>query len=74
MQATYDCALIADRQGRYHDAREGYLRTLQLDPKSADARYNLVLLTQGHGATLEAKHHLDRSSSRPIRATRGGSR
>ena len=59
VQATYDRALVADRQLRYHDAREGYLRTLQLDPKNADARYNLVLLTQGHGATLEARHHLE---------------
>jgi tetratricopeptide (TPR) repeat protein len=59
IQATYDRALVADRQRRYHDAREGYLRTLQLDPKNSDARYNLVLLTQSHGATMEAKHHLD---------------
>jgi tetratricopeptide (TPR) repeat protein len=58
-QATYDCALVADRQLRYHDAREGYLRALQLDPKNADARYNLVILTHANGATLEAKHHLD---------------
>ncbi|MGO8994180.1 MAG: tetratricopeptide repeat protein [Polyangiaceae bacterium] len=59
VQATYDHALVADRQSNYHDAREGYLRTLQLDAKNADARYNLVLLTFGHGATLEAKHHFD---------------
>ena len=59
VQATYDRALIADRQSRYHDAREGYLRTLQLEPKMADARYNLVLMTHAHGATMEAKHHLD---------------
>ena len=59
VQATYDHALVADRQARYHDAREGYLRTLQLDPTNADARYNLVVLTHGHGATLEAKHHFD---------------
>jgi len=58
-QATYDHALVADRQSRYHDAREGYLRTLKLDPQNADARFNLVLLTHGHGATLEAKHHFD---------------
>ncbi len=58
-QATYDRALIADRQSRYHDAREGYLRALQIEPKNADARYNLVLLTQAQGATLEAKHHFE---------------
>jgi tetratricopeptide (TPR) repeat protein len=59
VQATYDRALVADRLSHYHDAREGYLHTLQLDPANADARYNLVLLTHGHGATLEAKHHYD---------------
>jgi tetratricopeptide (TPR) repeat protein len=59
VQATYDRALVADRLSRYHDAREGYLHTLQLDPANADARYNLVLLTHGHGATLEAKHHYE---------------
>ncbi|HEY2516045.1 MAG TPA: tetratricopeptide repeat protein [Polyangiaceae bacterium] len=57
--ATYDHALVADRQGRYHDAREGYLHAIQLDPKNADARYNLVVLTHGHGATLESQHHFE---------------
>jgi tetratricopeptide (TPR) repeat protein len=64
IQAVYDHALVADRQQRYHDAREGYLRVLQLDPGSADARYNLVLLTHGHGADLEAKHHADEFAAR----------
>jgi len=59
VQATYDHALVADRQQRYHDAREGYLRTLALDATNAEARYNLVVLTHGHGATLEAQHHVD---------------
>jgi Flp pilus assembly protein TadD len=58
VQATYDHALVADRQQRYHDAREGYLRTLALDPMNAEARYNLVVLTHAHGATLEAQHHV----------------
>jgi Flp pilus assembly protein TadD len=59
VQATYDHALVADRQQRYHDAREGYLRTLALEPGNADARYNLVVLTHAHGASLEAQHHVD---------------
>jgi tetratricopeptide (TPR) repeat protein len=59
IQAAYDHALVADKQHRYHDAREGYLRVLQLDPTSADARYNLVLLTHAHGADQEARHHVD---------------
>jgi tetratricopeptide (TPR) repeat protein len=57
--AIFDRALVADRQLRYHDAREGYLRTLELDPKNADARYDLVILTHASGATREAQHHLD---------------
>ncbi len=59
VQATYDHALVADRQQRYHDAREGYLHTLSLDATNAEARYNLVVLTHAHGATLEAQHHVD---------------
>jgi thioredoxin-like negative regulator of GroEL len=59
VQATYDHALVADRQQRYHDAREGYLHTLALDATNAEARYNLVVLTHAHGATLEAQHHVD---------------
>ena len=57
--AIFDRALIADKQLRYHDAREGYLKTLQLDPKNADARYDLVVLTHANGATREARHHLE---------------
>jgi tetratricopeptide (TPR) repeat protein len=64
VQAAYDHALVADKQHRYHDAREGYLRVLQLDPSSADARYNLVLLTHSHGADQEARHHLDELAAR----------
>jgi Tfp pilus assembly protein PilF len=59
VQATYDHALVADRQQRYHDAREGYLHTLALDATNAEARYNLVVLTHAHGATLEAQHDVD---------------
>ncbi len=57
--ATYDLALVADREGNYHDAREGYLATLRLDPRYADARYNLALLTYRAGALAEARHHAD---------------
>ncbi len=57
--ATYDLALIADRRGRYHDAREGYLAALRLDRDHADARYNLALLTYRAGALPEARHHAD---------------
>ena len=57
--AAYDQALVAQTQGRYRDAREGYLRALSIDPKMADARYNLALLTHGAGADDEARHHLE---------------
>ncbi len=59
VQATYDSALVAQKKSQYREAREGYLRTLKLEPSMADARYNLVVLTQGLGATMEAQHHLD---------------
>lgn len=59
VQAVYDLALIAQRRDQYREAREGYLRTLRMDPNLSDARYNLVVLTHDHGATLEAQHHVD---------------
>jgi tetratricopeptide (TPR) repeat protein len=58
-RVLYDQALVAQKQGRYRDAREGYLRALAVDPKMADARYNLVVLTHAAGADDEARHHLD---------------
>jgi tetratricopeptide (TPR) repeat protein len=57
-RAAFDAAVIAQQQGRYHDAREGYLKALSLDPKMADARYNLVILTHARNADDEARHHL----------------
>lgn len=57
--AVYDLALIADRQGHYHDAREGYLSALVLDPNMVDARYNLALLTLHAGSLGEAGHDAD---------------
>jgi tetratricopeptide (TPR) repeat protein len=55
----YDQALVAQKLGEYHAAREGYLRVLALDRTSMDARYNLVVLTHGAGADAEARHHVD---------------
>jgi tetratricopeptide (TPR) repeat protein len=59
VQANYDAALVAQKKNQYHDAREGYLRTLRLDPTYADAQYNLVLLTFNAGAVGEAQHRLE---------------
>lgn len=58
-RVPFDIALVAQKQGRFRDAREGYLRALAIDPKMADARYNLALLTHGVGANDEANHDLD---------------
>jgi hypothetical protein len=52
-------ALNAQKDGRYHDAREGYLRALSLDPKMADARYQLAVITQAAGAYGEAEHNIE---------------
>jgi tetratricopeptide (TPR) repeat protein len=54
--ARYNLALVADRQGRYRDAREGYLAALNLDPTLVDARYNLALLALRNQAFGEASH------------------
>jgi Flp pilus assembly protein TadD len=53
-----ETAQAAQRQGRFHDAREGYLNALALDPALADARYNLAVLTHAAGADEEANHDL----------------
>jgi Flp pilus assembly protein TadD len=58
-RATYDLALVADRRQQFHDAREGYLRALRLDPTMADARVNLAVLTYSRGAVDEAQHHVE---------------
>jgi tetratricopeptide (TPR) repeat protein len=58
VHAIYDLALVDQIENRYHQAREGYLRVLRLEPRNADARFNLGVLTHGAGALGEAKHHL----------------
>jgi Flp pilus assembly protein TadD len=62
-RVTFDGALLAQQRGHYRDAREGYLRALSLDPKMADARYNLAILTHGRGADEEARHHVEELSA-----------
>jgi len=59
-QAIYGRGLVAQGRDRYRDAREDFLRTLQLDPSLSDARYSLALLTYSAGARDEARHHLDK--------------
>jgi Flp pilus assembly protein TadD len=58
-RAVYETAQAAQQQGRFHDAREGYLRALALDPTLADARYSLAILTHAAGANDEASHDLE---------------
>ena len=56
---AYDLGVVTQGEGHYREAREAYLRALAHDPKLADARYNLALLTHSIGADDEARHHLD---------------
>lgn len=56
---VFAAALAAERRGSYHEAREGYLRALSLDPKMADARYQLALLTHAARADEEARYNLE---------------
>lgn len=60
LQALYNLALTSQRLGRYHQAREGYIKALALDPNLVDARHNLVVLTHRAGAESEARHHLQK--------------
>jgi tetratricopeptide (TPR) repeat protein len=58
--ARYNLALVAQKLGRFHDSREGYLSVLADDPKNLDARFNLGVLTWQAGAMDEARHHLEK--------------
>jgi tetratricopeptide (TPR) repeat protein len=54
-----ELGVVEQGEHHYRDAREAYLRALALDPKAADARYRLVVLTHAAHADDEARHHLD---------------
>jgi len=54
---AFNTGLIADKEGRYNEAREGYLAALRLRPTFANSRYNLALLTLRYGFTEEARNH-----------------
>jgi len=58
VDAIYNIAVVHHQLDHYRKAREGYLRALRIHPRYADARYNLVILTNGVGAVDEARHHL----------------
>lgn len=63
VEGLYDLALVEQRAQHYLQAREGYLRVLQLEPDHADARFNLALLAHSIGADAEARHHLEKLRS-----------
>ncbi len=56
---AFDLGVIEAQDQHYREAREAFLHALALDPKLADARYELVVLTHGAKADDEARHHLD---------------
>lgn len=58
-RAVYNVGLVAQRESRYNEAREAYLRALRLDPRNYSARYNLAVLTKDAGVVGEARHHLE---------------
>lgn len=58
-RATYNLGVVAQREGRYNEAREAYLKTLRREPRHYSARYNLAVLTKDAGVAGEARHHLE---------------
>jgi Flp pilus assembly protein TadD len=58
VEASFSAGVCNDKLGRYHQAREAFLQTLQANPKHAEARRYLVLLANRAGAKDEARHHL----------------
>src|SRR5206468_2573390 len=53
----------AQRQNRYTDARELYLKVANLDPSHRNSRYNLAIMAHSVGANDEAQHHLAKFES-----------
>ena len=56
--ATFDLAVVLEDLGRLDQARRAYERTLELDPRCADAHYNLARLHDRRGDTAAAIRHL----------------
>lgn len=60
VDALYNHALVADKQGDYNAAREGYLATIKAGPRTESgkhSRLNLVYLTQRFNVRSEAQFH-----------------
>jgi tetratricopeptide (TPR) repeat protein len=60
VDASYNLALVAQKQRRYGEARTRYLDLLKRSPKYKYARHNLGILAHSVGAEAEARHHLEK--------------
>jgi tetratricopeptide (TPR) repeat protein len=60
LDALYDLALVAQKEGHYGESRKLYLAVLRANPKHQAARYNLGILAHSAGADAEARHHLEK--------------
>ncbi len=58
-RVAFDLGVIEEKDHHYREAREAFLHTLALDPKFADARYELAALAHSVKADDEARHHLE---------------
>lgn len=53
----YNLGLVAQKRGKYNNARSRYLAALKADPSYNPARFNLAVLTWEAGVKDEAQHH-----------------
>lgn len=58
LATVFEAARAAQHANNYRGAREGFLKTLRLDPQHVEARFRLVQLTEAIGAKPEAANHL----------------
>jgi tetratricopeptide (TPR) repeat protein len=58
-RVAYELGVVEAGDRHYREAREAFLHALALDPKLADARYQLALLAHSVRADDEARHDLD---------------
>ena len=60
LATVFQAATASQSANHYRGAREGFLKTVRLDPKHIEARYRLAQITLAIGAKAEAENHLNK--------------
>jgi tetratricopeptide (TPR) repeat protein len=60
LATVFRSAVAAQEADHYRGAREGFLKTLRIEPKHIEARYRLALITHAIGAKAESANHVEK--------------